>query len=61
MDEELIIRLAQSADRPAMERVCAHTWEWGDYIPEVRDDWLADERGAVLVGELGGPPWSLRS
>jgi GNAT superfamily N-acetyltransferase len=35
-----------------MERICAHTWEWGDYIPEVWDDWLADEQGLIIVGEL---------
>jgi GNAT superfamily N-acetyltransferase len=54
MDEELIIRPARPGDRPAMERICARTWEWGDYIPEVWDGWLADEGGAVLVGDLGG-------
>lgn len=41
-----------------MERICANTWEWGDYIPEVWDDWLAanspSEGGVVLVGELDG-------
>jgi len=37
-----------------MERVCAHTWDWGDYIPEVWDDWLADEQGLLIVGELEG-------
>jgi GNAT superfamily N-acetyltransferase len=54
MDAELALRPAQPGDRPAMERVCAQTFEWGDYIPEVWDDWLADEQGLVLVGELGG-------
>ncbi len=54
MDTELIIRPARSADRPAMERICAHTWDWGDYIPEVWDDWLADGRGLVIVGERAG-------
>jgi GNAT superfamily N-acetyltransferase len=37
-----------------MERVCARTWEWGDYIPEVWEEWLADEGGLVLVGEWAG-------
>jgi len=37
-----------------MERICAHTWEWGDYIPEVWDNWLADEQGLPIVGELEG-------
>jgi GNAT superfamily N-acetyltransferase len=35
-----------------MERICTKTWEWGDYIPEVWDDWLADENGVLLIGEL---------
>jgi len=51
----LIIRPARSDDRPAMERICAHTWDGGDYIPEVWDDWLADERGVMIVGELDAP------
>jgi GNAT superfamily N-acetyltransferase len=51
---QLIIRPARPDDRPAMERICAHTWEHGDYIPEVWDDWLADERGVLQVGELNG-------
>jgi GNAT superfamily N-acetyltransferase len=54
MDGRLIIRPAQPEDRPAVERICAHTWEWGDYILEVWDAWLADERAVLQVGELDG-------
>ena len=54
MAGELIVRPARPADRAAVERVCAHTWEWGDYIPDVWDEWLADEDGALLVGEVEG-------
>lgn len=50
----LHIRPAGPVDRQAMERVCAHTWDWGDYVPEVWEDWLADEAGLVLVGEWAG-------
>jgi GNAT superfamily N-acetyltransferase len=50
---ELILRLARPDDRPAMERVCAQTFDWGDYIPSVWDDWLDDEQSLVLVGEQG--------
>jgi GNAT superfamily N-acetyltransferase len=53
MESELTIRLAQPGDRPAMERICAHTWEDGDYIPEVWDLWLADQQGGLIVGEMG--------
>ena len=54
MDEALIIRPARPDDREAMERICAHTWDWGDYIPEVWDEWLADEDKLMLVAELAG-------
>jgi GNAT superfamily N-acetyltransferase len=51
------IRPARPDDRPAIEHICAHTWDWGDYIPEVWDDWLAEgDRGGghALVGEMDG-------
>lgn len=62
MDSELIIRPARADDRAAMEQICAQTWEWGDYIPEVWDTWLADAArspaegggGALIVGEWAG-------
>jgi GNAT superfamily N-acetyltransferase len=55
MDAELTIRPARPGDRPAMERICAHTWDWGDYIPEVWDDWWAEGGDVgVIVGELAG-------
>ena len=50
----MTIRPARPDDHRAMERICAHTWEWGDYIPEVWDQWLADEQGLPIVGELEG-------
>jgi GNAT superfamily N-acetyltransferase len=54
MAGELVVRPARPDDRAAVERVCAHTWEWGDYIPDVWDKWLADEDAALLVGEING-------
>ena len=53
MHDELVIRPARPEDRADMERVCAHTFEWGDYVPEAWDDWLADKRGLLIVGEAG--------
>ncbi len=53
MDEELLIRPARPEDRPAMERITAHTWESGDYIQEIWEHWLAGEDGPLLVAELG--------
>jgi GNAT superfamily N-acetyltransferase len=50
----MTIRPARPGDRPAMERICARTWEWGDYIPDVWDHWLTDEQGLLIVSELEG-------
>jgi len=54
MDGKLIIRPARPDDRPAVEQICAHTWEWGDYIPQVWDEWLSDERAVLQVGVMDG-------
>jgi len=59
MSHDILIRRARPDDRPAMERICAQTWDWGDYIPEVWDRWLADQQGALIVGELAGEPAAL--
>src|SRR5580765_381984 len=51
---ELEVRPAQPGDRDAVLAFCAHTWSDGDYIEYVWDDWLADDRGVLLVGLLDG-------
>jgi ribosomal protein S18 acetylase RimI-like enzyme len=53
---ELEVRPAQPGDRDAVLAFCAHTWSDGDYIEYVWDDWLADDRGELLVGLLNGHP-----
>lgn len=50
----LRIRKATGADRDEVLAFCQHTWDWGDYIPEVWDTWLADAKGRLLVGEMDG-------
>ncbi|GAB4204326.1 MAG: hypothetical protein OHK0022_29380 [Roseiflexaceae bacterium] len=37
----------------------ATVWDGTDYVPKVWDDWLADQSGPLLVGELGGQPVAL--
>jgi GNAT superfamily N-acetyltransferase len=46
------VRAAQPADREAVLAFCAHTWEWGDYIEFVWDEWLGDPQGLLLVATL---------
>jgi ribosomal protein S18 acetylase RimI-like enzyme len=43
------IRSARGADKSAVLRFTEHTWDWGDYIQEVWDEWLAETTGRMLV------------
>ena len=52
--DELVFRPGRPQDLPEVERLCTGTWDWGDYIPEVWEHWLADEEGHVAVAELEG-------
>ncbi|HJW88245.1 MAG TPA: GNAT family N-acetyltransferase [Dehalococcoidia bacterium] len=53
------IREARSEDGDGVFCFCQNTWEWGDYIPQVWDRWLAEPRGKLLVAILGGQPVAL--
>lgn len=53
------IREARPEDRDGVFRFCQNTWEWGDYIPQVWDRWLAEPRGKLLVAILAGQPVAL--
>ncbi|HEX6778782.1 MAG TPA: GNAT family N-acetyltransferase [Ktedonobacterales bacterium] len=56
MEEVLIIRPARPEDKAAVLAFCEHTWEWGDYIAEVWDEWLTDPAGWLMVAVLDGCP-----
>jgi GNAT superfamily N-acetyltransferase len=53
---QLETRLARQEDKAAVLAFCAQTWEWGDYLPKVWDDWLADQSGRLLVATLDERP-----
>ena len=53
---EIEIRQARAEDRAAVLAFCEHTWEWGDYIPNVWDQWLSDPDGQLLVAMADGQP-----
>ncbi|HLW00917.1 MAG TPA: GNAT family N-acetyltransferase [Ktedonobacterales bacterium] len=57
--DDLTIRLAEPQDKAAVLAFCAHTWDWGDYIAEVWDEWLADASGRLLIAILADRPVGL--
>ena len=56
---ELVVRRAQPEDRDAVLAFCKQTWDDGDYIEEVWDEWVADAHNTLLVGVLDGTPVAL--
>src|SRR5579875_459892 len=53
---QIEIRPARPEDRDAVLAFCVHTWEWGDYIEYVWDEWLHDPHGLLLVALIEGKP-----
>lgn len=47
-----LVRPAAAADRAVLEDISMRTWEGGDYLASVLDDWMAD--GGFMVGEMDG-------
>ena len=50
------IRPARAEDRETILAFCAKTWQWGDYIEHVWDEWLHDSNGLLLVATVDGNP-----
>lgn len=53
---QIEIRPARAEDREAVLAFCQNTWEWGDYIERVWDDWLHDQNGSLIVAVVDGKP-----
>jgi ribosomal protein S18 acetylase RimI-like enzyme len=52
----LEVRPAREEDREQVLAFCRQTWDWGDYIADVWEEWLRDENGALLVAVQDGQP-----
>lgn len=53
---QIEIRPARSEDREAVLAFSSHTWDWGDYIEYVWDEWLHDPQGMLFVATSDGQP-----
>ena len=50
------VRPARPEDREAVMAFCQQTWEWGDYIEYVWDEWLNNPQGKLFVATIDGQP-----
>ena len=53
---QIEVRPARPEDRDAVLAFCTQTWEWGDYIEYVWDEWLHDPNGVLFVATIDGQP-----
>ncbi|GER88281.1 hypothetical protein KDW_24430 [Dictyobacter vulcani] len=53
---QIEIRPVQPTDRDAVLPFCTQTWDWGDYIDQVWDDWLLNPAGDFLVATVDQKP-----
>lgn len=53
---QIEIRPARPEDREAVLAFCVETWEWGDYIEYVWDEWLQDPQGKLFVATIDDQP-----
>lgn len=47
----LLIRHAKQSDKKHVLRFCNNTFEWGDYIDQVWDNWYSEPNGHLMVAE----------
>lgn len=52
----IYIRKARAADREAVMRFTEHTYEWGDYIPMVWENWFYEPGSELLVAVVEHQP-----
>ena len=48
----ITLRPARPEDREPVLAFCQQNFTWGDYIPRVWDDWIADQAGDLVVATL---------
>jgi len=50
------VRPAHPEDHEAVLAFCQQTWEWGDYIEYLWDEWLNNPQGKLFVATIDGQP-----
>ncbi len=59
MSAQIDVRPARGEDKDAVLAFCRDTFSWGDYVPDVWDDWLSDSAGQMFVGTFDQKPVGL--
>ncbi len=53
---QIEVRHAYPEDKDIVLAFCTNTWDWGDYLDRVWDEWLVDTQGELYVAVVDGHP-----
>jgi GNAT superfamily N-acetyltransferase len=53
---DVVVRPARLEDREAVLAFCKQTWDWGDYIEYVWDEWLNNPQSKLFVATIDDQP-----
>lgn len=56
MPKSIDVRPARAEDKANILAFCRNTFSWGDYIPDVWDDWLMFAGGQLLIATVNEQP-----
>jgi GNAT superfamily N-acetyltransferase len=54
--DRIVIRPAKPSDRKAVLELCKHSFTWGDYVPDVWDEWIGERRSRIFTATLDDEP-----
>ena len=56
METKFAIRPANPSDREDVLKLCEHSFDWGDYVPDVWDEWIRDRQSRIFAATLDNRP-----
>ncbi len=56
MRTQLTIRPAKQSDKKAILEFCQHTFDWGDYVPHVWEQWVKEKHARLFTALIGSQP-----
>lgn len=54
MKGKIVIRPAKPSDREAVLGLCKHSFDWGDYVPDVWDEWIKERHSRIFTAAENG-------
>jgi ribosomal protein S18 acetylase RimI-like enzyme len=54
--DKIVIRPAKPSDKAAVLELCRHSFAWGDYVPDVWDEWIKERHTMIFSATQNDVP-----